>query len=353
MKKFLPILLVAFLIIATLVGCGQNESTQESEAKEKAETPATNDKVIEIKLAGTLPEGHAITDSLMKFEEEVEKLSEGKVDVKVFPNMQLGGGREILEGVQLGTIQMCESSLAPLAGFNKEFLAFNLPYIFKSREIAYKFLDGEIGASMKDSVISSGFKILDYWENGIRHVTNNTRPIKTPEDLEGLKIRTMENPVHMESFRQMGANPTPMAFGEVFTALQQGAIDGQENPFSNINSMKFQEVQKYISTTGHFFDVTGFLINPDFFDSLPADIQEAIIEASKTATAYQRQRSIDDEAKYKEVMMEAMEFTELTPDDIDKFKEASKGTYDVFSEEIGKEKLQTIVEELEKIENSL
>lgn len=344
-KKLIAALLVSLLILS-LAGCGGQKQEQTQPQAEKQ----PEKKVIEIKLAGTLPKGHAITDACFKFEEEVEKLTNGQVDVQVFPNLQLGGGREIIEGVQMGNIQMCESSLAPMAGFNKTFLAFNLPYLFKTREIAYKFLDGPIATEMKDSVQQNGFKILEYWENGFRHVTNSKRPIKVPADLKGLKIRTMENPVHMEAFRQMGANPTAMAFGEVFTALQQGAIDGEENPYSNINSMKFQEVQKYITNTGHFYDVTGFMINPDFFNKLPADIQDAIKKAARTATEYQRQRSIEDEAKYKEVMKKALEFTELTPAELEKFKEASKGTYDVFMKDIGEENLKKITDALTDIE---
>lgn len=309
-------------------------------------------QTIEIKLAGTLPQGHAITDACFKFKEEVEKLSGGKITVKVFPNLQLGGGREIIEGTQLGNIQMCESSLAPLAGFSKVFLAFNLPYIFKTREIAYEFVDGPVGQEMKGIVEKDGILILEFWENGFRHVTNNKRVIKGPADLKGLKIRTMENPVHMEAFRQVGALPTPMAFGEVFTALQQGVIDGQENPYSNSYFMKFYEVQKYISDTGHFYDVTGFMINPTFFHKLSSELQQAIRQAAKVATQYQRQRSIEDEGKYKKLIAEKMQFTELTPEERAKFAEAMKGTYDVFKKEIGEERLAKIVSELEKIEKS-
>jgi len=336
--KVLAVLLIALMAL-TIVGCGG--------AKKSDQPAAGGGEKISIKLAGTLPKGHAITDACFVFKDELEKLTKGKVEVRVFPNMQLGGGREIIEGVQMGNIQMCESSLAPMAGFNKTFLAFNLPYLFPSRDVAYKFLDGPIAGAMKSSVEAKGFKILEYWDNGYRHLTNSKRPVKAPADLAGLKIRTMENPVHMEAFRQMGANPTPMAFGEVFTALQQGAIDGQENAYNNITSMKFQEVQKYVTETGHFYDVTAFIINPDFYNKLPKDIQEAVQKAARTATEYQRKRSIEDDAKEKAVVKKSSTVIELTDADKAKFKEASKGTYDVFKKDIGEDQLKKIVEAVE------
>lgn len=334
-RKLMSLLVIMGLVLA-LTGCGQKKP-------EQAATAPAGGKKIEIKLAGTLPKGHAITDALYVFKEELEKLSNGKIEVKVFPNMQLGGGREIIEGVQLGNIQMCESSLAPMAGFNKTFLAFNLPYLFPTRDAAYKFLDGPVAGEMKSSVESKGFKILEYWDNGYRHLTNSKRPVKEPKDIVDLKIRTMENPVHMEAFKQMGAKPTPMAFGEVFTALQQGAIDGQENAYNNITAMKFQEVNKYITETGHFYDVTAFIINPDFFNKLPAELQAAVNKAARAATLYQRKRSIEDDAKEKDVVKKSATIIELTDADKAKFKDATKGTYEVFKKDIGEGNLNKII----------
>jgi len=345
MKRFFLILLVAALCLSLLAACGPNKEAQQQEAK-----PAEQPKVIEFKIAGLLPKEHPLTQGLYEFKKQMETMLPGRVEVKVFPNMEMGGSRECMEAIQMGTLQMLESSLAPLAGFNKAFMAFNLPYLFKTREIAYEFLDGPIAAEMKDSVIPSGFKIIEYWENGFRHTTNSKRPIKTPADLKGLKIRTMENPVHMEAYRQMGANPVPMAFGEVFTALQQKTIDGQENTYANIYVMKFHEVQKYISNNSVFYDVTGFMTNPKFFDSLPPDIQDAVKKAARKATELERRLITEQDASLEKTMKEKMVFTELTPADIDKFKEATKGTYEVFKKEIGEDKLKKIVDELARIE---
>jgi tripartite ATP-independent transporter DctP family solute receptor len=345
MKKCISILIIMLLSFSLLTACGTQK-----EAAQQAEKSAGQQKVIEFKIAGLLPVEHPLTQGLYEFKKQLEAIVPGRVEVKVFPNMEMGGSRECMEAIQMGTLQMLESSLAPLAGFNKGFMAFNLPYLFKTREIAYEFLDGAIAGEMKDSVISSNFKILEYWENGFRHTTNSKRPIKTPADMKGLKIRTMENPVHMEAYRQMGANPVPMAFGEVFTALQQKTIDGEENSYANIYSMKFHEVQKYISNNKVFYDVTGFMINPKFYDSLPSDIQDAVKKAARKATELQRRMITEADNKLEKFMKENMEFTDLTSSDIDKFKEATKGTYDVFKKEIGEEKLQKIVDELAKIE---
>ncbi|MPM79157.1 Solute-binding protein [bioreactor metagenome] len=258
-----------------------------------------------------------------------------------------------MEGVQLGTIAQCESSLAPFASFNSAFYAFNLPYLFPNRDVAYAFLDGETAGQMKESVIKDGFRILEYLENGFRHTTNSVRPIKAPADLKGLKIRTMENPVHMATYNAMGALATPMAFGELYTALQQKAIDGQENPYANINSNKLYEAQKYITDNGVFYDVTGFFINPDFFDSLSGDLQSNVKEAAEYCKKINREESIKQDKEYKEFLKTKLEFTELTDEQRQAFVDATKSVYDEFRDEIGADTLDKIIKELADINKKM
>lgn len=345
MKRYLLLSLVLALLIA-IAGCAP-QATQPTPAP----APKAPEKMV-WRIGGFFHDQHHLTRGLKVFEQELEKRVGDRIDVQIFPNMQLGGGREMVEGVQLGTIQAAEASLAWVSAFDSSFLALNLPYLFLTREIAFEFLDGPVGTEMAKNLEKSGIKILGYFENGIRHVTNNVRPIRTPADLRGLKIRTMDNPVHLAAFRNLGANPTPMAFGEVFTALQQGTIDGQENPFANIAAMKFDEVQKYMSTTGHFYDVTGFMMNLELYKGLPEDIRKAVDESAAAAVKAQRRFAAEDDVRFqKEFTAKGkMSIIELTDAERLTFREKAIKTYDEMADRIGKEMLQKIMTEVQQIE---
>src|SRR5699024_5676593 len=182
---------------------------------------------------------HPYTKGLEEFSRLVSEKSDGQVTVDHFHSSQLGDERDMIEGLQLGTLEMALVSTAPLSSFTKDFLVFDLPFIFEDSQAARNVLDGEIGEELFEKLDDQFIIGLAYWENGFRSVSNSRGPVEKPEDMKGLKIRTMENPVHMASFRAMGASPTPMAFGELFTALQQKTIDGQENPLPIVDTSKF------------------------------------------------------------------------------------------------------------------
>lgn len=229
----------------------------------------------------------SLNKAALKFEAIVEKETNGEVQVEVYPSAALGGNREVLEGLQMGTIAMTSPAMAPLAQFTDATVLFDLPYLFSNAEVAQKVLQGEIGQSILKDLESAGFKGLVYFTQGYRHVTNSVRAIKAPEDFKNLKIRNMQNPVHMAHFKAMGASPIPMAFSEVFTALQQKTIDGQENPYENNKLMAFTEVQKYISETGHLYDPVPLLISMPIWESLSAEHQAIIQKAAIEARDYQ------------------------------------------------------------------
>ncbi|WP_455596710.1 DctP family TRAP transporter solute-binding subunit, partial [Cloacibacillus porcorum] len=168
---------------------------------------------------------HPTMQAMKVFAKDVDAGSKGKIKVELYPNAQLGGDRELCEGVQMGTIQMAIPSTSALAGFDKRIQVLDLPYLFTTRKAAFDAVDGELGQKLNAYLSKKGFEVLGYQENGFRHVTNSKRPIKTPADLKGLKIRTMENPMHIAFFKELGANPTPMSWGELYTALQQGTVD--------------------------------------------------------------------------------------------------------------------------------
>lgn len=231
------------------------------------------------------------------FAKEVEKRTNGRYKVQTFYNGALGGERESIEAVQLGTQELAFSSTGPVPNFVPETKILDVPFLFRDKAHARAVLDGPIGQEMLTKFESKGFKALAWAENGFRHMTNSKRAVNTPEDLKGLKMRTMENPVHIAAYKGFGIITTPMAFPEVFTALQQGTVDGQENPLSVIISAKFDQVQKHLSLTGHVYSPAIFVMNKAAFDKLSAADKQAFIDAAKEGTKANRARVDEDDAK--------------------------------------------------------
>ena len=275
------------------------------------------------------------------FAEELERLTDGRYDVQTFYAGSLGAERESIEGVQLGTLEMTFTSTGPVPNFVPELQVLDIPYLFRDYAHARGLLDSEIGDELLARFEPHGIKGLAWADNGFRHMTNNVQPIETPADLEGLKMRTMENSVHIAAYRDFGILPTPMAFTEVFAALQQGVVDGQENPLSVIESNNFQEVQRYMTLTGHVFSPCVFLMNLDLYDSLPAEDQEAFLAAAKAGAAANRARVDADEASAIEVMSsQGMEIIEEI--DRDAFIAAIAEANAQFTEDFGAEEIARI-----------
>jgi len=213
----------------------------------------------------------------------VEGATGGNVIVKVFPTSQLGNERELIEGTKIGTIQMSFVSGA-MAGFYKEAQVLDIPYLFSAGPVAWKVMDGPFGQEMAADILQkTGMRVLAYGETGFRNFTNSTRPIKSPADMKGLKIRVMETPVYVNMVKALGAAPTPIAWSEVYTALQQKVVDGQENPVATIMQAKLYEVQKYLTLDGHSYGVDFFLINDKFYQSLPQETQQIIKTSAVTS----------------------------------------------------------------------
>ena len=281
---------------------------------------------------------HPTMQAMKVFAKDVDAGSKGKIKVELYPNAQLGGDRELCEGVQMGTIQMAIPSTSALTGFDKRIQVLDLPYLFTTRKAAFDAVDGELGQKLNAYLSKKGFEVLGYQENGFRHVTNSKRPIKTPADLKGLKIRTMENPMHIAFFKELGANPTPMSWGELYTALQQGTVDAEENPYAMIDDGKFYEVQKYVSETGHVFSYEILIANKKFMDKLPADLRKVVVDAAHKAIMTQRARLEKEEAAFKAKVTKAgLTANELTPEQKKPFVEATKKVYAQFENELGKE----------------
>ncbi|MCW8175432.1 TRAP transporter substrate-binding protein [Verminephrobacter aporrectodeae] len=231
------------------------------------------------------------------FAKEVEQRTGGRYKVQTFYNGALGGERESIESVQLGTQELAFSSSGPIPNFVPESKILDVPFLFRDKAHARAVLDGPIGQELLAKFDSKGFKALAWAENGVRHMTNSKREIREPGDLKGLKMRTMENPVHIAAYKGFGIITTPMAFPEVFTALQQGTVDGQENPLSVIISGKFEQVQKHLSLTGHVYSPAIFLMHKATFDKLPAADKQAFLDAAREGTRVNRARVDEDDAK--------------------------------------------------------
>lgn len=231
------------------------------------------------------------------FAKEVEKRTNGRYKIQNFYSGSLGGERESIEAVQLGTQELTFTSTGPIPNFVPEAKILDIPFLFRDKAHARAVLDGPIGDEMLKLFEAKGFKALAWAENGVRHMTNNKRAVNGPEDLKGLKMRTMENPIHIAAYKTFGIVPTPMAFPEVFTALQQGTVDGQENPLSVIMAAKFDQVQKHLTLTGHVYSPAVWLMNKAAFDKLSAADKQAFIDAAKEGTKVNRARVDEDDAK--------------------------------------------------------
>ena len=251
------------------------------------------------------------------FAKEVAARTGGRYKVETFYNGSLGGERESIEAVQLGTQELAFSSTGPVPNFVPDAKILDVPFLFRDKAHARAVLDGPIGQELLGKFDAKGFKALAWAENGFRHMTNSKRDVKEPADLKGLKMRTMENPVHIAAYKGLGIITTPMAFPEVFTALQQGTVDGQENPLPVIMSAKFSQVQKHLSLTGHVYSPCIFVMNKASFDKLAAADKTAFLEAAKVAVKANRDRVDQDDANgVKELRAQGMTVIE----DLDKAK---------------------------------
>lgn len=275
------------------------------------------------------------------FAREVDRLSEGRIRIVEQPANALGGEREMIEGLQIGSVDLVITSTGPVGNFVPEVLVLDLPFLFRDYEHARGVLDGEIGQELLERFPERGIIALAWTENGFRHLTNNRRPVSTPADLQGLKIRTMENQVHIRAFQAAGAAPTPMAFPELFTALQQGTVDGQENPIPVITSANFQEVQRYLSLTGHVYSPALLLVSPFVWDRLSEEEQSWFREAARASVEATRNRVSEVEQEGVERLRAAgMDVT--TDIDIEPFQEAVAPAYEEFTRQYGDELLERI-----------
>lgn len=285
---------------------------------------------ITLKLAVVTPPHHAYALGAKEFARLVKDGTGGEVIIKVYAGGQLGKGeRELLEGLQLGTIHLAVTATGPISNFSPSMGVVDLPFLFTSPGHVDKILDGHVGRELLDDLESARIKGLSFFENGFRNFTNSRRRLRKPGDFKGLKFRTMENPVHLASVRQLGAQAVPMSWGEVYTSLQTKVIDGQENPVAIIHAYKLSEVQKYLSLTGHFYSPAPLSMSLKSFNQLKPEWQKLLLEAALNAAAFERKIIRDNEAK----QLKDLKAQGMVVDTVDKrlFIDAMAPVYDNFS----------------------
>ena len=338
MKKIRYVLFVVFLALV-LLGCSSTSAT-------------TNEKeTYTIIAAHSTAETTSFNEIFKYFKSEIEERSEGRIKVEIYPSAQLGADRELIEGVQLGDVTMSLHSTAPAVNVVDDVAVFDIPFLFPDKETARAAMhvDSPFFELLAQSQEEKGFKLLGLHDQGFRQLTTKSVKVESPNDLDGVRLRTMENPYHMATWQTLGANPTPLPFNEVYTALQQGTVDGQENPFELIISQRFYEQQDYLTETNHILQAIQIIMNQQYFDDLPEDLQILVEEVIAEAVVVGNEFIDDKEAEYKEIMTDAgVEFVEITPDQLATFQESVSNVLDQISQEVDEELLNTLLESVQQ-----
>lgn len=276
------------------------------------------------------------------FKQTVERQSQGRIEVQLFANRQLGDEKPLLEGLRFGTVDAAVITNAVIGQVEPAFQVNDLPFLYRDEAQAHKVLDGKVGQMLAKKLEAKGIVSLAYMEGGFRHMINNVRPVNRPEDVKGVKYRVMQNPVYIEMFSSLGGNAVPMAWGETYTAVQQGTVDGLELPIGPIDSLKANEITKYLSLTNHTYSMIALLMSKKTFDKLPKDLQVVVREAGKSALGPQRIAAAANGkmllAGLEKKGMKVNTVTDLTP-----FRNAVKPMYKKFEPSIGADVMSEVM----------
>lgn len=303
-------------------------------------TAGAADKII-MKAALVATADGAHTLGFKKLKESLEKATNGAVEFQIYTDSQLGDEREIIEGVSLGTIEVGIVNTGPVTNFIPEYRMLDFPYMFPSLTVAKKVFDGPVGQELLAKFNTIGIHGAGFWDCGYRYMTSN-KPIVHPSDVKGLKLRTMENEMHMALFRLLGATPTPMGIGEFLTAVRQGTVDGHENVLFSIYTKKIHESNRFIGKTRHLYGPAPVIVNKAFYDGLSPDIRAAFDKAEAEARTWVWEYSKDlDDRILEDMKKEGVTITEV---DFDEWREATKGVYDEFKNIVNPQLMEAIVQ---------
>ena len=340
-RKLAMILVTVLLLSLVIGGCG---------SKDDSNTPVDGDsgQVIEIGYGHGFMPDTPHHRAAIKFKEEVEEATDGRVKVNLFPSGQLGSAREMFEGLQMGTQEIALVPTARISGFAPELQLFDLPFLFPSREIGYKVMDGELGTDLLDNLKDQKVKGVAFYEDGYKHFTSN-KPIAKLEDFSGQKFRTMESPIIINQFKALGANPTPIDFGELYSSLQLGVVDGQENPLVTIESSKFYEVQTNLTLSEHAYLGHVLIFSDDWYNKLPEDIQTILYDKGREIAVWQRQAVQDEEKNYLQTIKDfGVNVVELSPEQKEEMRKVTLSVHQEYINLFGNEILDKAYAEIEQ-----
>jgi TRAP-type transport system periplasmic protein len=352
MMKRLGLFGVSLFLALVETACGNSQSTGSTTtppapAASPSTTNPTTEKIMKVGLG--VPKEHYMYQAMEKFKDHVETKTNHAIKVELYPANQIGADKAVLDSIKIGAAQMNLPSPAVLANYIKDFNLMTLPFLFPTQEVADKVMEGPVGKEFLDKLPSEGFVGLGFGDFGFRHITNNKRPIKTIDDFKGLKIRTMQNAAHLDVFRALGANPTPMSFDQVFNALQQNVIDGQENPLMNIYSNKLQEAQKYLTLDGHVYEWVVLVVGKEFYDGLNSDQQKILQESARLAIEDMRVSMQKQDQEALEALKKAgMIVNEISPEVKQQMQEKVKPVVEKYAQESNKEFYDKLMSEIQK-----
>jgi tripartite ATP-independent transporter DctP family solute receptor len=353
------ILTLIAIFVPLVVSCTKVDSNKDAakaapEQKPQAEQAAKpTEKPAQAKIVFKVGSGGSITLPMsvamqQYFEGEVEKRSNGKIDVEVYPASQLGDDVKLVEQLRSGNLECAIPVPSPLVGLVPQLAIFDTPFLFKSTALADKLLDGELGQQLNKLFEEKGLVNLGWGEMGFRQTTNSKRDIRKPEDLQGLKIRTMENAIHIATWRALGTVPTPMPVSEVFTAIQQGAIDGQENPVSGFYGWKIYEVNKHITLTGHVYSPNTILVSKKIWDTYDEETKKILSEVGKETAMLSRKIAREQEGKLvKEMQDSGCTIVTLSEEEKVPFQKATASVWDDVSKRVGKDMFDSVLKQIQ------
>ncbi|MCR4629811.1 MAG: TRAP transporter substrate-binding protein [Clostridium sp.] len=339
MKKLVAMLLT-LSTAWSLAACGgssaQPAASSEAAKQETAKDSGGDGTVYKITYANTVADSNPQAINAKYMADRMKELSNGRIEMTVFNNNKLGAFSDCFQQMQTpgGTVQMGDVSSASITQFSDLYTPFALPFLFSSKEQSFNYFDkGETVKDIEQKFLeSTGVRVLGYFYNDARALTNSKTAVKEPKDMSGLKLRVMTSDVYIKTFESLGAAPVSMQFSELFSALQQGAVDGQDNGLILSMDSKFNEVQKYYTDLGHVQDTSVIFISEDFYQSLPEDLQKVVVQAAQEAVAKERQDYADKLDSYLEEMKKTMDVTILTDEQRKTFKDACASVYDWYRE---------------------
>lgn len=299
-----------------------------------ADTGGAGDDTIVIKFAAVDPADTTVGRGITAFKDYVEEESDGQIEVELYLNAQLGGEREATEALGIGNVHMTSVDAGIIGAYEPSFKILGMPFLFDSKDAGYEAIDSELGDRLEEDAENSGFKLLGFYNVGSKHITNDRREIHEPKDLKGLTMRLAESDIYIKTFEELGANTTSMGFDELYSALEQGAVDGQENSLGLSYSSKLMEEQDYLTLTSHGEQELAIVTDLDFYENLSEDIQEIINKGIRYSIEEVRENLVIEEEEVIENMKEeGVTVTELTEENREKFIKATEPVYDYFAEE--------------------